>query len=198
MTRQDPELDPSLQRFIERATAQIPVPARATAPTRRSGLISLLGGVALFALVVIAAVVAGRVLTDTRKGVAAVPVDFAIQAVPPSQTSGTGRASYDAQGDLVLEVSVKGPVTEITKSGPFPANLIWHLLEGTCAQWTVNEPDHKVIARWTIDPQTPSSLDFRYVVSRGDLDAMSRPHAVAAFQNGGGGPLYACGDLPPL
>jgi hypothetical protein len=126
------------------------------------------------------------------------PIGFEIKPVAPAQTRGTGRAGINGQGDLVLDVAVSGPADEITKPGPFPANLIWHLLEGSCGAWGANEAGHKVLARWTIDPQRPDAVSFRYTVSRADLDVMSRPHAVAAFQNGGGGPLYSCGDLPPL
>ncbi len=126
------------------------------------------------------------------------PIGFEIKPVAPAQTSGTGRAALNGQGDLVLDVSVRGPIDEITKPGPFPANLIWHLLEGSCAAWQANEAGHAVLARWTIDPQQADALTFRYVIARADLDVMSRPHSVAAFRNGGGGPLYACGDLPPL
>ena len=126
------------------------------------------------------------------------PIGFDIKPVASAQTSGTGRAGINGNGDLVLDVSVTGPTDEITRPGPTPANLIWHLLEGTCSAWRASEAGHRVLARWTIDPQQPDAVTFRYTISRADLDVMSRPHAVAAFQNGGGGPLYACGDLPPL
>jgi hypothetical protein len=109
-----------------------------------------------------------------------------------------GSAGVNGDGDLVLDVAVKGPADEITKAGPSPANLIWHLVEGSCAAWRANEAGHAVLARWTINPQQPDAISFRFTISRADLDVMSRPHAVAAFQNGGGGPLYSCGDPPPL
>jgi hypothetical protein len=81
------------------------------------------------------------------------------------------------------------------------------LLTGTCAAWRTStnpaDPVLKVLARWTLNPQQPDAQDFRYVIPRADLEVYrpyspSTPYAVAAFRNGGGGPLYACGDLPPL
>jgi hypothetical protein len=56
---------------------------------------------------------------------------------------------------------------------------------------------HSVVARWTVVPDKPDAQQFRHVIAKGDLDDMSRPHAIAAFRNAGGGPFYACGDLPP-
>jgi len=41
-------------------------------------------------------------------------------------------------------------------------------------------------------------MDFQTVIGKGELGDLSRPHALAAFRNGGSGPLYTCGDLPPL
>ena len=124
-------------------------------------------------------------------------VAFDIEPVPPARTSGSGRASLNAQGDLVLEVSVTGPAEEISRTDAIPAsNLIWHLLEGSCAAWERNESGHQVIARWIVPPQTLDTIDFRYVVAHADLDSLTHPHAVAAYRNGGGGPLYACGDVP--
>jgi hypothetical protein len=43
--------------------------------------------------------------------------------------------------------------------------------------------------------QQPDAMEFRYDILKGELDEMDRPHALAAFRNGGGGPLYACGDI---
>jgi hypothetical protein len=137
------------------------------------------------------------------------PTGFEIRPVAPAQTSGTGRASFDSNGDLVLAVSVRGPAAEIGRppGDPQRSNLIWHLLTGTCAAWRTStnpaDPALKVLARWTLTPQQPDAQDFRYVIPRADLEVYrpyspSASYAVAAYRNGGGGPLYACGDLPPL
>jgi hypothetical protein len=128
-------------------------------------------------------------------------IPFDIRPVAPALTSGTGRATLTAQGDLALDVSVHGPADEISRSdtrGAGQSNFLWHLLEGTCTAWQRNEQGHTVLARWSVDPQRPDASEFHYVIPHGDLDTMSRPHALAAFRNGGGGPLYACGDLPVL
>jgi len=120
---------------------------------------------------------------------------FEIKAVPPWHTEGTGRATLTSTGDLVLEISVHGP--EVTRVDPTPRyNFIWHLLEGTCSAWQRNEPGHKVITRWELPAQKLDSQDFRYQIKKSDLDPMTQPHAVAAVRSGGGGPMYACGDLP--
>jgi hypothetical protein len=121
---------------------------------------------------------------------------FEIKPVPPWTTAGNGRATLTSDGDLVLDVAVRG--AEISRSSPPSsqrANLIWHLLEGTCAAWTRQEPGHNVIARWTKDPQQVDAQDFRYVIRKSELDSMTRPHALGAFRNGGALPLYACGDI---
>jgi len=131
---------------------------------------------------------------------------FAIRPIPPSETSGTGSAKFNSSGDLALDVSVVGPAAEISRTGPGgqSSNLIWHLLTGTCAEWSAargaSGPGRDVLARWGFPPQRPDALDFHYVVPRTDLKGYSRttPYAVAAFRNGGGGPLYSCGDLPVL
>jgi len=127
---------------------------------------------------------------------------FDIRPVAPSLTSGSGRAGLDGTGALVLEVSVRGPAAEISRAGtdPLEPNLIWHVVEGDCAAW--REPGverrYHVLYRWTPVPARADAMEFRTVITAGDLDDLSRPHALAAFRNGGGGPLYACGDLPPL
>lgn len=124
-------------------------------------------------------------------------ISFEIKPVPPSQTTGTGRATLTPGGDLVLEVSVHG--SEVMRTDPSPRpNFIWHLLEGTCAAWQRNEPGNKVIARWELPAQQLDAQEFRYVVTKSELDDMTRPHAVAAFRSGGSGPLYACGDVAPF
>ena len=74
-------------------------------------------------------------------------VSFDIKPVPPSLTTGTGRARLNGQGDLILEISVRGPSEEISKPGSQDGNLLWHLLEGDCAAWQRNERGHKVMAR---------------------------------------------------
>ncbi len=202
MRKFDPNLDPELLRLVERATAQITVPPQSAPRVRPFAFRRALGGVVILVVAVAGALGVGRVLTESRNRVAAQPIAFDIRPVPPARTSGTGRATLNSQGDLVLEVSVRGPADEISRpvADVQTSNLIWHLLEGSCAAWQGNEPGHQVLARWTLPPQRPDAMDFRYVISSADLAAqiMSRPHAVAAFRNGGGGPLYTCGDLPAL
>nr|HEV8670828.1 hypothetical protein [Candidatus Limnocylindria bacterium] len=131
-------------------------------------------------------------------------VTFDIRPVAPSLLSGSGKAGLQASGAtgaLVLEVSVRGPADEISRAGtdPLEPNLIWHVVEGDCASW--REPGaasrHQVLYRWSPPPTRADAMDFRAVISRSDLDDLARPHALLAFRNGGG-PLYACGDLPPL
>jgi hypothetical protein len=127
---------------------------------------------------------------------------FDIRAVAPSLTSGSGKVGLDRSGALVLEVSVRGPAAEISRAGtdPLQPNLIWHVVEGDCAAWREPgvESRHQVLSKWTPIPAHADALEFRTTIAAGDLDDLSRPHALAAFRNGGGGPLYACGDLPSL
>lgn len=190
-------------RLLSSRETRLLVPPRAapSSPIRRGSIPAVGTAVALLVF----ALVAGGGIRQWRisdvAGTAAAPaetVSFTIDAVAPWHTSGTGRATLTNAGDLVLEVSVRGP--EVTRSSPQPGwlNLIWHLVEGTCAQWEADEKGHNVIDRWTIEPKAPDVQEFRYVVPKAVLDALTRPHAVAAFRNGGGGPLYACGDVPPL
>jgi len=125
---------------------------------------------------------------------------FTIQAVPPSVTAGTADATINSDGDLVLTVSVRGPAQEISRTGqggrPEP-NLLWHLVDGNCAAWIRGETNHEVRAVWSIDPNRVDLNEFTYVVSKVFVGDLRLPHALAAFRNGGGGPLYTCGDLPP-
>jgi hypothetical protein len=125
---------------------------------------------------------------------------FTIQAVPPSLTAGTADAAINSDGDLVVTVSVHGPAQEISRAGEggrLEPNLIWHIVDGTCAAWTRGETGHEVRARWTIAPDRVDLNEFTYVVGKTYLGDLRLPHAIAAFRNGGGGPLYTCGDLPP-
>jgi len=79
---------------------------------------------------------------------------FDIHPVPLSLslTSGTGKAGLNGGGDLVLEVSVRGPADEISRPArdSLQPNLIWHLLEGDCAAWRQpGATSHRqVLARW--------------------------------------------------
>lgn len=181
----------------------LPVPPRSSANARPARRVIAIAPVAV-ALVAVG-VLAGTALREWRSandvtstGAAAErTISFDIKPISPWRTTGTGRATLSSRGDLVLEVSVRGPASEISRpaTDPLQPNFIWHLVEGTCASWERNEPGHSVIARWTLVPQHADAQDFRYVVSKADLDPMTRPHAVAAFRNGGGGPLYACGDV---
>ena len=121
------------------------------------------------------------------------PFTSSIDAVPPYSTHGTVRWGTSDEGGLVLEVSVRGPVDEISRergSGIEP-NLIWHLVQGACAAWIRQDPGLKVLARWTRTPTSRETNDFRYVITRSDAGDPMRPRALAAF----GRPLYACGDL---
>jgi hypothetical protein len=181
----------------------IPVPPWSDLDKHRSRRHSAVLPIAV--AVVVVGILAGTALREWRSvndvagtGAAAEQTtSFEIRPVAPWRTTGTGRATLSSRGELVLEVSVRGPASEISRPGtdPLQPNFIWHLVEGTCASWERNDPGHSVIARWTLDPQQPDAQDFRHVVSKGELDPMTRPHALAAFRNGGGGPLYACGDI---
>lgn len=184
----------------------IAVPPRSTADdgrlARRSAIVPITVAVAVVGIVAGAALREWRSANDVA-GTGAAPgptISFEIRPIPPWRTTGTGRAALSSRGDLVLQVSVRGPASEISRPGtdPLQPNFIWHLVEGTCAAWQRNEPGHNVVARWTLEPQQPDAQDFRYVVPQADLDLMTRPHALAAFRNGGGGPLYACGDIAPF
>jgi hypothetical protein len=126
---------------------------------------------------------------------------FTIRPVPPSLSTGTGKAATNGAGDLVISVSVHGPAAEVTRTGrdgQLEPNLIWHLVEGDCASWRASGTAHNVLIRWTSEPRRADADEFEYTISRSFLGELDRPHAIAAFRNGGGGPLYACGDLPPL
>lgn len=124
---------------------------------------------------------------------------FEIRGVPPSLTSGSGRAGLDADGDLVIEVSVRGPAAEISRegrAGSIEPNLIWHLVTGDCATWErPNAPGRNVLYRWSPSPDHADSVTFRSVIKRELLDNADQPDAVAAFRNGRD-PFVACGDLP--
>lgn len=127
---------------------------------------------------------------------------FDIRALPPALTTGSGKAALNGAGDLMLDVSVRGPAEEVSRQGqnPLEPNFIWHVVEGDCAAWSQPgvESRHKVLYRWTPVPTQPDAMSFQTTIPKSSLDDMSRPHALAAFRNGGGGPLYACGDLPQL
>lgn len=102
-------------------------------------------------------------------------------------------------GDLVLAVTLHGPAEEITRTGAEGAlqpNLIWHLLEGDCASWERGETTHTVLYRWTVNADRTDTTEFTRVIPKGFANDLVGPHALAAFRNGGGGPLYVCGDLP--
>lgn len=66
MRRSDPDLDPDLERFVERATAQIAVPPRPAQRARRLALLPLLGSAAVLVLVVATGLGVGRALNDAR------------------------------------------------------------------------------------------------------------------------------------
>lgn len=129
---------------------------------------------------------------------------FDIRPVAPSLVSGSGKAGLQVSGAgalvLVLEVSVHGPANEISRAGtdPLQPNLLWHIVDGDCASWREpnNGKGHNVLYKWTPPPTRPDAMDFRIVISGSDLGDLGRPHALAVFRNGGGGPFYACGDLP--
>lgn len=124
---------------------------------------------------------------------------FAIRPVAPSLSAGSGRAAISGSGDLVLAVTLHGPAEEITRTGAEGAlqpNLIWHLLEGDCASWERGETTHTVLYRWTVNADRTDTTEFTRVIPKGFANDLVGPHALAAFRNGGGGPLYVCGDLP--
>lgn len=127
-----------------------------------------------------------------------------IWPTPGHEVSGQAIVDVTAAGDLVLEITIQGPQHEISRSEHADLgsnliwpNLIWHVVEGTCDAWVGETADRgKVLYRFIEVPNNPDSLSFRMTVARvwlGQLD--SRRLALAAFRNGGGGPLYACGDL---
>lgn len=127
-----------------------------------------------------------------------------IWPTPGHQVSGRATVDVTAAGDLVLEVTIQGPQHEITRSEHADLgsnliwpNLIWHIVEGTCDAWVRETADRgKVLYRFIEVSSSLESLSFRTTVARvwlGQID--SQPLALAAFRNGGGGPLYACGDL---
>jgi hypothetical protein len=122
---------------------------------------------------------------------------FSIEAVGASQLAGTATARMDQDGDLVLAVSVHGPPELLTRirEGNLEPNLIWHLVEGDCAAWRSDGNRNEVLARWSTDPQSGDTNNFGYTVGKAHLGDTRRAHALIAFRNGGG-PLYACGNLP--
>ena len=101
---------------------------------------------------------------------------FTIQAVPPSVTAGTADATINSDGDLVLTVSVRGPAQEISRTGQGGRPT------GAAPRGSEGKQTTKFVR---------CGASTRFV---GDLRL---PDALAAFRNGGGGPLYTCGDLPP-
>lgn len=132
-----------------------------------------------------------------RSEPAPLPYAFSIEAMPPQSAHGTARWGVSEQGDLVLEVSVRGPVDEISRErgSRLEPNLIWLLVQGDCAAWSRQDTGLNVLARFSPGPTSPDTNDFRYVVPKAENGDPTRPRALAAFRNGGGGPLYACGDL---
>jgi hypothetical protein len=87
MRPNDLDLEPDLQRFVERAAAQISVPPRATRRARRAGLLPLLASAVVVALVVIGALGVGRALNEIRSGVAS-QATATPSAVPTVAASG--------------------------------------------------------------------------------------------------------------
>ena len=126
------------------------------------------------------------------------PLAFDFQPAPPWHLNGAGQATINADGDLVLEVSVRGPTAEVSRAAPpyaLPGNIGWNLYLGDCAARLRDAPGH-VLFGWYVDPQSSDSYVYTQVIPRGLLDPPP-PYAVAAYRNGGG-PLYACGDIPAL
>ena len=70
MRTNEADRDPVLERFIDRATAQISVPAQTVAQPRRLRLLPLLGSVIVVIVAIAAAVVVGRIVSEMRSGVA--------------------------------------------------------------------------------------------------------------------------------
>ncbi len=126
------------------------------------------------------------------------PVAFEIQPASPWHLSGTGHATTNTAGDLVLDVSVRGPTVEVTRAAaPYalPGNIGWSLFLGDCAARVRDAPGH-VLFQWYVDPESSESYVYTKVIPHGFLDP-APPYAVAAYRNGGG-PLYACGNIPAL
>jgi hypothetical protein len=148
--------------------------------------------------VVLLIVVAGVALSCTAAPENRAPLAFDIQPAPPWHLSGTGQATINADGDLVLKVSVRGPAAEVTRVAPYglPGNILWHLYLGDCAARLRDAPGH-VLFQWYVDPQSSDAYVYMQVIPRGVLDASAAPYAIAAYRNGGGA-LYACGDIPAL
>src|SRR5438105_3503875 len=95
----EPDRDSVLLGFIERATAQISVPARTVPRRRRIAVASLLGSAALTIVVIAAALVIGRVISEVRGGVAAPS-----SATPP--VSGAPAREPDTLAQLPWEGAV--------------------------------------------------------------------------------------------
>ena len=120
-----------------------------------------------------------------------------IDPVPPQTVHGTAHWGLSETGDLVLDVFVRGAADEISRQrgSRLEPNLIWHLVQGDCTAWIRSDRGLNVLSRFSPTPASPDSNDFRYTIKKADAGDPTRPRALVAFRNGGGGPLYACADL---
>ncbi len=127
----------------------------------------------------------------------ALPFTTAIEPVAPQTVRGAARWGLSDGGDLVLDVSVRGAADEVSRQrgSRLEPNLIWHLVQGDCAAWIRGDRGLNVLARFSPMPTSSDTNDFRYTIKKADAGDPTRPRALAAFRNGGGGPLYACADL---
>lgn len=204
------------EQLIAAPSGPTALPARRDVPVRSLGRLST---VVIAVALLVGAAVGGTALRAFREGtilpVAGAPTPTAVAAdwrqfptvattrvdlrpIPPWRTAGTAQVALASNGDLVIGVTFLGPDEEVRRpnTGAGTANLIWHLIEGSCEAHQRNEPGHNVVARWTVEPQPGDTQQFSRVIPKGDLGDMGRPHVLAAFRNGGGGPLYVCGDIP--
>jgi hypothetical protein len=132
-----------------------------------------------------------------------IPRAFAITPTPGHQTRGTARIEITPNLDVILEVSVQGPVQEISRPNGGP-NVIWHIATGICATWRSaaaqgrNPGNADVLYRFVHPPDRPDAQNFELRIRRDLIDGrgLRTPAVLVAFRNGGGGPLYACGDIP--
>lgn len=109
MRRIDTDLDADVQRFVDRAAAQIAVPPRSAPRVRRLAVLPLFGGAAVLVFVIAAALGVGRALNDARGAVATQPAATAPRSpsARPSREP-TGLAELPDEAAVVAAFGARG------------------------------------------------------------------------------------------
>ncbi len=130
---------------------------------------------------------------------AAKSVGGSIQPVAGWHIGGTVTASLTDAGTLAIIAHVQAPEAELVRPGG-EANLLWNLVNASCAQvitataGPVSRLPFQVLALMLPVPDGPGRQTVQFLVPR---PSTGETLAVAAVVNGGG-PLLACGEVPPV